>query len=266
MSNSTLATYTKISANKTSPRNASIDTISIHCVAGQWTAQKTVDYLSSSSVGASCNYAVGTDGSIAIGVEEKDRSWCTSSSSNDNRAITIEVASDTTSPYTVNDTAMASLINLLVDVCERNGIDSLKWQGDSTLIGQVDKQNMTVHRWFSNKACPGDYLYNLHGEISDKVNARLTKEITTVAEATDVLMSTVGLGQCTINFLACYLYGDSLILKLGNAVKSKNMYSYTAATAMKSVQSATGLADNTMTFLYNYRYGDDLLIKLAQYM
>lgn len=185
MSNSSLATYTNISANKTSPRTATIDTISIHCVVGQWIAQKTVDYLSSSSVGASCNYAVGTDGSIAIGVEEKDRSWCTSSSSNDHRAITIEVASDTTDPYAVNDVAMSSLINLLVDVCQRNNIDSLKWQADSSLIGQVDKQNMTVHRWFSAKACPGDYLYNLHGEIADKVNVILNKVEEITGEVTE---------------------------------------------------------------------------------
>jgi peptidoglycan hydrolase-like protein with peptidoglycan-binding domain len=32
---------------------------------------------------------------------------------------------------------------------------------------------MTVHRWFAAKACPGDYLYNLHGQIASEVNARL---------------------------------------------------------------------------------------------
>ncbi len=175
MSNSSLATYTNISENKTSPRNATIDTVSVHVVVAQWTAQQTVDYLQPSSKKASCNYAVGKDGSIAIGVQEKDRSWCTSDSSNDHRAITIEVASDTTDPYAVTDAAYNALVKLLVDICQRNPALSggLKWQGDKDLIGTVSKQNMTVHRWFAAKACPGDYLYNLHGQIAADVNALL---------------------------------------------------------------------------------------------
>lgn len=103
---------------------------------------------------------------------ENDRSWCTSSASNDNRAITIEVASDTYHPYRVNDAAYKSLIKLLVDICKRNGIKELKWKADKSLIGQVDKQNMTVHRWFANKSCPGDYLYNLHGQIAKDVKSQ----------------------------------------------------------------------------------------------
>lgn len=106
-------------------------------------------------------------------VEEKDRSWCSSSSSNDNRAITIEVASDTVHPYSVNEKAYAALLDLVTDICKRNGIKALLWKGDKALIGQADKQNMTVHRWFANKACPGDYLYNRHGEIAAEVNKRL---------------------------------------------------------------------------------------------
>ncbi len=104
----------------------------------------------------------------------QDRSWCSSSGSNDNRAITIECASDTTDPYAVNDKVYAALIDLVTDICRRNGIKELKWKADKSLIGQVEQQNMTVHRWFANKACPGDYLYNCHGQIAAEVNARLT--------------------------------------------------------------------------------------------
>ncbi len=173
MSNSALVSYTKISPNKNSPRNHAIDTISIHCVVGQLSVESIGNIFAPSSAGCSANYGIGTDGRIGMYVEEKDRSWCTSSSANDNRAITIECASDTTSPYAVNDKVYKSLINLLVDICQRNGIKSLKWQGNKALIGRVDKQNMTVHRWFANKACPGDYLYNLHGQIAAEVNKRL---------------------------------------------------------------------------------------------
>lgn len=177
MSNSLLATYTRLSPNKTSPRNHIIDTITIHCAVGQFTAKQILDMSHfvtyNSAKGSSCNYAVGYDGSIGLGVEEKDRSWCSSSGSNDHRAVTIEVVSDTTHPYAVTDKAFKALIELCVDICKRNNIEELKWEGDKSLIGQVDRQNMTVHRWFANKACPGDYLYNRHGQIAKEVNARL---------------------------------------------------------------------------------------------
>lgn len=118
-------------------------------------------------------------------VEEKDRSWCSSNAANDNRAITIEVASDTTHPYAVNSAAYAALLNLLTDICKRNGIKQLLWKADKSLIGQPDKQNMTVHRWFANKACPGDYLYNRHSEIAAEVNKRLGATAPAVAPAVD---------------------------------------------------------------------------------
>lgn len=173
MSNSPLVSYTKMSPNKNSPRNHAIDTISIHCVVGQLSVEKIGNIFAPSSAGCSSNYGIGSDGRIGMYVEEKDRSWCTSSRSNDNRAVTIECASDTTAPYAVNNKVYSSLISLLVDICQRNGIKSLKWKGDKSLVGQVDKQNMTVHRWFANKSCPGDYLYNLHGQIAAEVNKRL---------------------------------------------------------------------------------------------
>lgn len=173
MSNSSLVSYTKISPNKNSPRNHAIDTVTIHCYVGQVSVENAGAWFAKSSAQCSCNYVIGTDGRIGLIVEEKDRSWCSSSSSNDNRAVTIECASDATSPYVVNSKVYASLINLLTDICKRNNIKELKWQGDKSLIGQVSKQNMTVHRWFANKACPGDYLYSRHGQIAAEVNKKL---------------------------------------------------------------------------------------------
>jgi hypothetical protein len=171
--NSSLVNYTKISPNKTANRNHAIDTITIHCVVGQCSVETIGNVFAPTSRKASSNYGVGFDGRIGMYVEEKDRSWCSSSASNDHRAITIEVASDTKEPYAVNDKAYASLINLVTDICQRNGIKELKWKADKSLIGQVDKQNMTVHRWFANKSCPGTYLYNKMGEIAAEVNKRL---------------------------------------------------------------------------------------------
>lgn len=182
MSNSSLVTYTRISPNKNSPRNHKIDTVTIHCVVGQWTAKQICDFFDDPNIEASCNYGVGYDGSIGLCVDEADRSWCSSSSSNDNRAITIEVASETTHPYEVTDKALKALINLLADICKRNGIKKLLWKGDKSLIGQVDKQNMTVHRWFAEKSCPGDYLYSKHSYIANEVNKKLDVKVETTTK------------------------------------------------------------------------------------
>lgn len=173
MSNSALVSFTKISPNKTSPRNHEIDTVTVHCYVGQVSVEDMAAWLCNPAAEASANYGIGSDGRIGQFVKEEDRSWCSSNKANDHRAITIECASDKTHPYAINDKVYASLINLLVDICQRNGIDALRWQADKSLIGQPKKQNMTAHRWFAAKECPGDYLYSRFGQIAAEVNARL---------------------------------------------------------------------------------------------
>ena len=175
-SNSPLVSHVNISPNRTLNRGHAIDTITIHCVVGQCTVESLGNSFAKPSRLASSNYGIGYDGRIGMYVEEKDQSWCSSSRPNDDRAITIEVASDTYYPYKVTDAAYKALLNLLTDICQRNNIKKLLWKADKNLIGQVDKQNMTVHRWFANKECPGDYLYNLHGAIANEVNKRLNQE------------------------------------------------------------------------------------------
>ena len=183
--NSSLVNYTRISPNRGNVvngkrvygRDHAIDTVSIHCVVGQCTVEALGSIFASASKQASSNYGIGYDGRIGMYVEEKDRSWCTSSRANDNRAVTIEVASDTKHPYRVNDAAYKSLIKLLADICRRNGIKKLVWSTDkNNRINHLNGCNMTVHRDFANKACPGDYLYNLHGQIADEVNKILSQE------------------------------------------------------------------------------------------
>ena len=175
--NSPLVSYTCLSPNHSGERNHTIDTVTIHCVVGQASVETLGSLFSKESTQASSNYGIGYDGKIGLYVEEKNRSWCSSSGSNDHRAITIEVASDAVHPYKVNDVAMAALVNLLTDICKRNNIKQLLWRANKNLIGQVDKQNMTVHRWFAAKECPGEYLYNKHSEIAAEVNKRLSQEI-----------------------------------------------------------------------------------------
>lgn len=170
MSNSSLISYTKISPNKTSPRNHKIDTITIHCYVGQVSVESMAGWLCNSAAQASANYGIGYDGRIALFVDEADRSWCSSNRDNDMRAVTIECACEAAHPYAINDKVYKSLIRLCADICQRNGIKKLLWKADKSLIGQVDKQNMTVHRWFANKACPGDYIYSRLGTIAAEVN------------------------------------------------------------------------------------------------
>lgn len=178
MSNSPLIRYTRRSPNHSGRRNHIIDTVSIHCMAGNATVETCGAIFANPARKASSNYGVGSDGRIALYVDEANRSWCTSSADNDQRAITIEVANNGGAPdWPVSREAYLALIDLLTDICRRNpGIGRLRWQNNPALIGQVQQQNMTVHRWFAAKACPGDYLYQRHGAIAAEVNRRLEEE------------------------------------------------------------------------------------------
>lgn len=236
--NSSLVTYKNITKNRTSPRNHAIDTITIHCIVGQWTAKQGCDYFASTDRQCSANYVVGKDGSIGLSVEEKDRSWCSSSSSNDNRAITIEVASDTTHPYAVTTQAYNALIKLVADICKRNGIKKLLWKADKSLIGQVSKQNMTVHRWFANKACPGDYLYERHGEIAEKVNALLGQTQQTTTPANPSSPSTTDTAKTIWDFLI-----------------GKGLNAYAVAGIMGNLQAESALNPQNLQNTYEKKLG-----------
>ena len=176
--NSSLVTYKRLSTKHGGQRTHDIDTITPHVIVGQWTAKQGCDYFATIDRDASCNYVVGKDGSIGLCVEEKNRSFCSSNSTNDNRAVTIEIASDTKHPYAITAAAEAALIKLCVDICKRNGIKELKWSTNkSDRVNHKDGCNITVHRDYRpDKACPGDYVYNRLGDIAKKVNAILNGE------------------------------------------------------------------------------------------
>lgn len=226
MSNSTLATYTRISPNKTSPRNHKIDTITIHCMAGNLTVERCGEGFAKRTRMASSNYGIGSDGRIGLYVEEKDRSWCSSNKANDMRAITIEVANDggAATGWHVSDAAMTSLIALVTDICRRNGIKQLLWKGDKKLIGQVEKQNMTVHRWFKNKACPGDYLYGKHAYIAAEVNKHLGVTEAQPAEQPTFGSYKVRITANTLNVRS----GAGTSYKVTTTVKKNGIYTITA--------------------------------------
>ena len=175
--NSPLATVVVKSPNHSGKRVHKIDTITPHCVVGQLTAATIGSCFTSPSVQASCNYGVGSDGKIVLCVDEANRSWCTSSNSNDQRAVTIECASDKTTPYAFTDVVYNKLIDLCVDICQRNGIKKLLWLGSKEkTLAYVPKDGeavLTAHRWFAAKECPGDWMYSREGDLASKVTARL---------------------------------------------------------------------------------------------
>ena len=160
MSNSKLVNYTRISPNSSNPRNDKIRKITIHHMAGNLSVE-------------TCGNVFASDGRVGMYVEEKNRSWCSSSASNDNQAVTIEVANSGGAPnWPVSDTALRKLIDLCVDICQRNGIEKLNFTGGTS-------GNLTMHKWFAATACPGPYLESKFPYIASEVNKRLAGTSTT---------------------------------------------------------------------------------------
>lgn len=177
MSNSKLVNYTKLSPNHSGTRTHSIDRITPHCVVGQCSVETLGNIFMNANREASCNYGIGADGRVLLCVDEGNRSWCSSSNSNDQRAVTIECASDTYHPYAFNEKVYNKLIELCVDICKRNGKNKLLWFNDKSKTldysPKADEMVLTVHRWFDNKSCPGDWLYNRLGDLAKRVTEKL---------------------------------------------------------------------------------------------
>lgn len=175
--NSKMVAYTKLSPNHSGQRTHSIGCITPHCVVGQCTAEGLRDWFAKSSTQTSSNYGIDKDGRVGLYVEEKNRSWCSSSNVNDQRAITIECASDTTEPYAFRNVVYKRLIELCIDICKRNGKNKLIWFGDKdktlNYAPKSEEMILTVHRWFANKSCPGNWMYAKMGDLAEKVTKAL---------------------------------------------------------------------------------------------
>ena len=196
MSNSQLVSYTKLSPNHSGKRTRTIDRITPHCVVGQLSVEALGNIFFSRARKASCNYGIGKDGRVGMYVEEDNRSWCSSSSDNDQRAVTIECASDTKPPYAFNDVVYNKLIELCTDICRRHGKKKLLWIEDkSTALSYnpaSDEMLLTVHRWFANKSCPGDWLFARMGELAEKVTRNLTDSLYRVRLSPDKPETQIG--------------------------------------------------------------------------
>lgn len=175
--NNKMVAYTKLSPNHSGQRTHAIDRITQHCVVGQCSVETLGSIFAPRSRQASCNYGIGADGRVGMYVEEKNRSWCSSSNANDQRAVTIECASDVSEPYAMNNAVYESLIKLCTDICKRNGKKKLLWFADKNktfnYTPKSDEMVLTVHRWFANKSCPGNWLYARLDDLAAKVTANL---------------------------------------------------------------------------------------------
>lgn len=175
--NSPLVNYKRLSPCNSGTRTNHIDRITPHCVVGQASVEGLGSLFQNYSRQTSSNYGVGADGRIGLYVEEKDRSWCSSSAANDQRAITIECASSTYAPYEMNTAVYNSLVKLCVDICKRNGKKKLLWLGSKEKTLNYEPKNdemvLSAHRWFANKSCPGEWLYSRFGDLANRVTKEL---------------------------------------------------------------------------------------------
>ena len=173
-----MISYTKLSPNNSGKRTMNIDRITPHCVVGQCSVETLGEIFSASSRKSSSNYGIGFDGRVGMYVPENKRSWCSSSAANDQRAVTIECASDTNEPYSMNDEVYKTLVKLCIDICRRNSKTVLLWFGDKEkTLAYSPKSNemvLTVHRWFANKSCPGNWLYSRLGSLAESVTKELS--------------------------------------------------------------------------------------------
>lgn len=174
--NSGLVDVVYKSPNHSGQRTHKIDYITPHCVVGQLTASG-IGACFPAGRDASCNYGIGRDGKVVLVVDEKNRSWCTSSKFNDQRAVTIECASDAYHPYAMNSAVYNKLVLLVADICKRNGIKKLLWLGSANKTWNYTPKSgeacLTAHRWYANKSCPGDWLYTRYGQLANDVNKKL---------------------------------------------------------------------------------------------
>ena len=178
MSNSSLVSYVKISPHTYGKRKGTIQRISPHCVVGQCSVE-TLGNVFRGTRQCSSNYGIGKDGRIAMYLGEDYVAETTSSYANDNLAVTIECASDMTAPYAFNPIVYKQLIELCADICRRNGKKRLLWFANKNTALSYrlasDEMLLTVHRWYSAKACPGDWLMQRLPDLAKRVTAQLSR-------------------------------------------------------------------------------------------
>lgn len=230
MSNSSLVSFTKLSPHKRSRNGKKISKITIHHAAVINASLEGMGNGFSGSRVASANYGIDSKGRIGMYVEEAYRAITSSSTSNDEQAITIEVANNSAAPnWTISDKAYAALIDLCVDICKRNNIKALEYTGDKN-------GNLTRHNMFASTTCPGPYLQGKFSEIAREVNARLN-----VQTAPQVKVLAKGDQGVEVKEL------QELLIKLGynlGSLGADGDFGSKTLAAVKAFQKSVGLAQD----------------------
>lgn len=174
---SPLTNKKKESKHNSGKRTYKVTRITPHCWVGQVPVENGLSYFASTSRQVSSNYIIGSDGRVGGCVREEYRAWTSSSRDNDNRAITIECASGTKSPYAFKSAVYNKLISLCVDICKRYGKKKLLWISDKkkalAYTPKNDEMLLTVHRWFAATDCPGSWLMGKMPDLAKQVTAKL---------------------------------------------------------------------------------------------
>lgn len=166
MSNSKLATekYIAHSNNYSTGRSGrKIEKVTIHHMAGVLSAKQCGSIFQNGNRQASSNYGIGKDGEIALFVDEANTSYADANWDSNCKSVTIECSNNKTGgDWTVSDTVLNSLINLVADIFKRNGIKKA-----------IKGETITWHSMYSATTCPGNYLRSKMDYIAEKVNEKL---------------------------------------------------------------------------------------------
>lgn len=152
-----------IITNKSSARTQPITKFTPHYMCADWSGETCARYFQSTDRQCSANYCIGTDGGIVCNVPEERRAWTSSSSWNDQRAITVECGNKPGGVLT--DATWRSLVRLGADVMRRYGFRPW-WTGDSS-------GTITCHYMFASTDCPGPWLSARMGDLAVAIKQEL---------------------------------------------------------------------------------------------
>lgn len=258
MSNSSLVNFTLLSPNNSGARTHAIDRITPHCVVGQASVESLGNLFAKPSRKASSNYGIGEDGRVGMYVEECNRSWCSSSNPNDQRAVTIECASDNTEPYAFKPVVYDKLVQLCADICKRNGKSKVVWIPDKDKALKYtpasNEMQFTVHRWFANKSCPGAWLMERMQDLTDKVNALLLPQTELTGKTIEEKIWKYLIKWCPNEFAVAGIMGN---LKAESNFKPNNL--------QNSFNSKLNISDEDYTMLVDNNNYPDFINDKAGY-
>lgn len=160
--NSPLVTKTQRSS-KHNDRRYPISKITIHHAAGVMSFDTLLNYVATCPRDMSANYVL-RQGKLGLVVDEKYRAWTSSNAENDHRAVTIEVGNSSSGgQWPIADVDLELLIKWCADVCKRNNIPKLYYDG-------TPNGSLTLHEMFAATGCPGPYIKSKINYICTEVN------------------------------------------------------------------------------------------------